>query len=137
MEFTVPQFIEREPKVIGPLTFKQFVFLAIPGGISFCLYFIIGKKNFPLFVVAAAILMLGGVAFGFVKIRGYPISIFLKNIFTFSLAPKIFVWRRKTLPPKIKKVEKIEEKKVVEPLLKIAEKSHLQKLSTQVETKRK
>jgi len=27
MEFTVPQFVEREPKLIGPFTFKQFIYI--------------------------------------------------------------------------------------------------------------
>lgn len=135
MEFTVPQFIEKEPKLIGPFTFKQFIYLAIPGGICFILYFIIGKKSFPIFVLITIVLMGGGLGLGFIKIKGRPIPIFLKNFFFFSFAPKIFIWRRKILPPKIKKIEKMEKEVEEEPLLKVAERSHLQKLSTQVQTK--
>ncbi|TSC61742.1 MAG: SsrA-binding protein, partial [Parcubacteria group bacterium Athens0416_74] len=32
MQFQVPQFIEVEDKIVGPLTFKQFVFIA--GGLG-------------------------------------------------------------------------------------------------------
>ena len=35
MEFTVPKFIEKEAKIIGPLTFKQFLCLVIPGATVF------------------------------------------------------------------------------------------------------
>jgi len=31
MRYTVPQFIEHEAKIIGPLTFKQFTYLAMAG----------------------------------------------------------------------------------------------------------
>jgi len=35
MRFEVPQFIDVEDKLFGPLTFTQFVYLAGSGGISF------------------------------------------------------------------------------------------------------
>jgi len=136
MEFIVPKFINREPKIVGFLTFKQFIFVAIPGGICFFLYFLIAKKNFPLFVLIAIVLMGGGLAFGFLKIKGHPLPVFLKNFFTFSTSTKIFVWRRKIMPPKIQKVKKIEEK-AEGPSLKIAERSHLQKISVDIETRKK
>lgn len=135
MEFIVPKFIEREPKIMGPLTFKQFIFLAIPGAVCFFLYFIFGKKNPPLFILVTIGLMAGGLAFGFLKIRGRPLPVFLKNFFTFSTSTRVFVWRRKIMPPKIQKVKKIEER-VMESPLKIAERSHLQKTSVDLQTRK-
>ena len=35
MRFQVPQFIEIESKIFGPLTFKQFIYLAGGGGRNF------------------------------------------------------------------------------------------------------
>ena len=138
MEFTVPQFIEREPKIIGPLTFKQFIFVAIAGAACFFLYFLIGKKNFPLFIFIAIVLFGGASAFAFLKIKGYPLLTFIKNFFFFTTTSKFFVWKRKLLPPRIKKVEKVEEEEVEkEPSLSVREKSSLQKLMTQIETKTK
>ena len=38
MQFQVPQFIEVEDKIVGPLTFKQFIYLAGGGGVIAILY---------------------------------------------------------------------------------------------------
>lgn len=134
MAFTVPQFIEKEPKIVGPLTFKQFVFIAIAGGACFLLYFYIGKRNFFLFIITAVILMGGSLAFSFLKIKGYSLPIILKNFFVYTISPKIFIWRRKIVPSKIKKIEKFEKEIEEETALKIAKRSRLQELSTRVET---
>ena len=136
MEFIVPKFIDREPKIMGPLTFKQFIYLAIPGSICFVLYFIFGKQNMALFIIITLILMGGGLAFGFLKIRGHPLPVFLKNFFSFSTASKTFVWRRKIAPPKFQKFQRAEEKAKTQPL-KVAERSHLQKISVDIETRKK
>ncbi len=136
MEFIVPKFINREPKIMGPLTFKQFIFLAIPGFISFMLYFILKKSNFALFILTTIVLMGGGVAFSFLKIKGYPLPIFLKNLIIFSLSTRKFIWSRKIIPPKVQKMEKMEQK-VETRQLKIAGRSNLQKISVDIETRKK
>jgi len=45
MRFQVPQFIEVEDKIFGPLTLKQFIYLAGAGGVVFVLW-----RVFPIFV---------------------------------------------------------------------------------------
>lgn len=136
MEFIVPKFIDREPKIMGPFTFKQFIYIMIPGSICFVLYFMIGKKNLPLFIFITVVLMGGGLALGFLKIKGHPLPIFLKNFFAFTLASKTFIWRRKIMPPKFQRIKKKEEKAETQPL-KVAERSHLQKISVDIETRKK
>lgn len=136
MEFTVPQFIEKEAKIVGPLTFKQFVYITIAGAACFFLYFYIGKRNFPIFIIIAIILMGGSLALCFLKIKGYTLPMIIKNFFAYSISAKIFLWKRKILPPKIRKVKKFEKAEVEEEAaLKMVKKSCLQKLSTQVETR--
>ena len=137
MEFTVPQFIEREPKLMGPFTFKQFLYIAVPGAITFVLRFIIGKNNFPLFIFISVVLFGIGIALGFVKIKGYTLPVFFKNFVFFSVAPKIFLWRRKIVPPRFQKVVKMEKEEIKDgPVLRVAERDRLQQLSTRVETKK-
>jgi hypothetical protein len=137
MEFTVPQFVEREPKLIGPFTFKQFIFVAIAGAVCFFLYFFIGKKNMPLFILIAILLFGGALALAFIRIKGYTLPMLLKNFFTFTIMPKIFLWQRKFIPTKVSKIKKFEKAKVGdETELKIVKKSNLQQLSTQVETRK-
>ena len=44
MQFQVPQFIEIEDKIFGPLTFKQFIYLAGGVGASIVLWLYIPYK---------------------------------------------------------------------------------------------
>jgi len=135
MRFTVPKFIEHEAKIVGPLTFKQFVFIGIAGAICFALYFTV---PFSIFLIACLILGGGAIALAFLKIGGKSLPAILGNFLKFSVSPKIFIWRKIGAPIKIFKKEKIKKEEVEEELpLKIAEKSQLKKLRTQIETKTK
>ena len=66
--------------------------------------------------------------------------IILKNFLSYSVASKIYLWRKKRVSPKLifeKKVEIGKEEIEKAPLLKITEKSRLKDLSTQIETRTK
>jgi hypothetical protein len=130
-QFIVPKFIEREPKIVGPFTWKQFIFVGLAGAVGFILYF---SVPFLYFLFITIILMIGALALAFLKIGGRSVPLTLKNFFSFFVSPKIYIWGRKHLP-KITKEEKLkpgEARKA--PTLKIAEKSQLKNLSTKVET---
>lgn len=133
MEFTVPQFIEREPKIFGPFTFKQFIYLCIVGGVLIFVYFL---APFPLFLLIAFISIGSALLLVFLKIEGTPLPTVMKNFFIFLINPKTYLWRKKISVPKIIK-KKEEPKKEIkeESSLKITEKSHLRKLITFLETK--
>ena len=140
MRFTVPQFIEHEPKIVGPLTFKQFIFIGIAGAICFLLYFYIGKTNFFLFLLISIVLFLGAAALAFGKIGGRSLPTILANCLKFLITPKIYLWRKKEVKIEVFKKEekiKIPEEKVEELPLKIAKDSRLKKLRTEVEIRTK
>jgi len=135
MRFTIPQFIEHEAKIIGPLTFKQFAFIGIAGGIGFVLYF---TAPFYIFLPACIALGVGAVALAFAKIGGRDLPTIVGNSLKFLISPKIYIWKKKEEKFEVfKKEGKIAETKGDELPLKIAEKSQLKKLRTQVETKAK
>ena len=48
-QFTVPQFIDVEDKVIGPITVRQFIILLFGGGFIFIAYRL---SDFVLFLIA-------------------------------------------------------------------------------------
>jgi hypothetical protein len=96
MRFTIPQFIEHEAKIIGPLTFKQFIFVGVAGAVVFILYFSLAKTNFPLFLLLGAIIMSLAVLLAFVRINGRTLPIILANLFRFSIAPKKYIWKQKS-----------------------------------------
>ena len=137
MRFTVPEFIEYETKIIGPLTFRQFIFVGIAGAICFFLYFTLGKTNFALFIMAC--LIIGAIAgvLAFLQIGGRPFPTIIGNFLRFNLRPKMFIWRKKEMPMTIFKKEIKKEETGEELPLKIAEKSRLKKMKTQIETKTK
>ena len=139
MRFSVPQFIEHETKIVGPLTFRQFIFIGGTGSICFVLYFLL---PFSLFLMISVLLVGSGFALAFLKVNGKPLPLVLLSFLRFSLESKIYIWHKKEQPTVIQKKEvkrssvKKEEKKEGLPL-KIAEKSRLKKLHTEIETRTK
>ncbi len=138
MRFNVPQFIEYETKIVGPLTFKQFIFIGGAGVPCLILYF---SAPFSIFLVASVALMGVGASLAFLKIGGVPLTSVITNLLKFGSMPKIYIWKKKEQPEiKVyKKGAEIKKKKEEEEELplKIAEKSRLKKLHTQIETKTK
>lgn len=136
MEFIVPQFIEREARIVGPFTFKQSIFLGIAGALCLFLYFII--KSFWVFLIVSFFLVGSALFLTFIRFGGSSMPDILKNFFVFFGRPKIYLWQRKNLPPKVLKKSpppKVEEKEGSP--LKVAEKSNLTKLHSFLETKGK
>src|SRR3989344_2681258 len=124
MDFIVPQFIEREPKIVGPFTFKQFAFVGTAGALTLFLYFFLKDKSFFLFIVVAIFLNGSALALVFLKMGGFPLPLVIKNLFVFLLRPRIYLWKKKFVAPKIFK-KKPEEKTEEESPLRVAERSRL------------
>jgi len=94
MQFNVPQFIEVEDKIIGPLNWKQFLYLLVGAVVLFLLWTLIGG-NFIVFLFFA--IPIGGffLALAFLKINGRPfLQIFLAFV-NYFLKPKLYIWRKK------------------------------------------
>ncbi len=111
MQFTVPQFIEGETKILGPLGLKQLAYLIVAAIICAVFYFIL---PFALFVVFSIIVFGSGLALALLKIQNTPLPVILKNFIVFMGKPKVYLWQKKEA--KIKKerkeiIEKKEEKK--------------------------
>lgn len=139
MEFTVPQFIEKESKIVGPFTFKQFIFIGIASGISIFMYFVL---PFFLFIILAIPLVGAAFALAFLKVSRTSLPTFIANFFTFFFKPKIYLWDKKTGSPKFLKKEKImaqdltkEKNKEGGIKLKVSRGSRLDELFTKLETK--
>jgi hypothetical protein len=136
MQFTVPQFIEHDPKIFGPMTFKQSIFVGIALATCFILYFTVGKENLMLFIFISALLLSVAGALAFVKINGRSLPSVFMNILSFSMGQKIYLWKRKEMAPKfIKRTGPIKVEKEDAQSLRFAEKSRLKKLSNQIEIK--
>ncbi len=90
MQFQVPQFIETEDKIVGPLSIRQFIYVAAGVGISGMLYFVLQTW---LWAIIAAILVGASIAIAFVKIEGRPLVRVLASGFHYYWKPQTYVWQ--------------------------------------------
>lgn len=90
-QFVVPQFIDVEDKIFGPITTRQFLILLAAGLLIFIAY---KYADFALFITILAII--GGLAltFAFVKINGQTFHYFLLNILQTTRRPGLRIWRK-------------------------------------------
>lgn len=92
MRYQVPQFIEVEDKIFGPLTFKQFIYLAGGGGL--CLLF------FTLLPIYLTILfgipvMAFAFALAFYKVNGRPFIVSVEHAFGYFFGNKLYLWKQR------------------------------------------
>ena len=93
MRFEVPQFIEIEDKIIGPFTWKQFVYLAGGVGLGAVIF-----VTLPLFVFVILGLPLGGlsVLLAFYPVNNRPFADFLEAMVYFYKNNRVYYWRKKS-----------------------------------------
>lgn len=91
MRFEVPQFIEIEDKIIGPFTWKQFVYLAGGSGLLIVLYF-----SLPFIFFTIVGLPIGALAgfLAFHTINNRPFSVFLESFFNYMTTNKLYLWKK-------------------------------------------
>src|SRR3989344_9070978 len=89
MQFQVPQFIEVEDKIFGPLTFRQFVYLAGSAGMGYMLW-----RTLPIYAAGPLILaLLGfGAALAFFQYNGQPFIAALEHGFFYLVKSKLYLW---------------------------------------------
>ena len=102
MQYQVPQFIEIEDKIFGPLTLKQFLYLA--GGAGICLIFF---TVLPLFIVVilGIPVMAGAAALAFYEVNGRPLIVAVEHAFGYVFGSKLYLWKQRQ-PETPKTVEK-------------------------------
>jgi hypothetical protein len=95
MQFQVPQFIEVEDKIFGPLTFRQFIYVAGACGAGYIFW-----RALPIFFSVPLIAVFGGLGFGlaFFQYNGRPFIIALENAFNYVLHPKLYLWSNAASP---------------------------------------
>ncbi|OHA13670.1 MAG: hypothetical protein A2909_02045 [Candidatus Tagabacteria bacterium RIFCSPLOWO2_01_FULL_39_11] len=101
-QFHVPQFIEVESKIFGPLTLKQFIYLAGGAAIIFLLHI-----SLPLFLTVILAVPFGGfaVALAFLKINGRPFPKVLESAFYYYVRTRIYLWKKQKPKVPLKKEE--------------------------------
>lgn len=92
MRFQIPQFIEVEDKIFGPLTIKQFVYLAGGGAAIFLLYVAL---PFFLFILLSIPVGAFAGALAFYKINNQPFIKVVENAFRYFTKTKVYIWKKK------------------------------------------
>lgn len=90
-QFVVPQFIDVEDKIFGPVTARQFVILLVAGLSIFAAFKL---ADFALFVFILVVLGGSALVIAFVKINGQPFHYFLLNIVQTLRRPALRVWNK-------------------------------------------
>jgi len=94
----VPQNIDMQDRVIGPLTMVQFLYAVFGGGMGYICY---STLPAPLNILLA--LLIGGltVCVIFVKVNERPFLSFMVNMLSYLLKPKVQVWSKSSQPFKV------------------------------------
>lgn len=91
MRFSVPQFIDVEDKIFGPLTLKQGIYIIGGGGAAYLIYALGGIAG----VVLVGIPLFGlAVLFAFVKINNRPFVEVASAAFFYYIKNKLYLWKR-------------------------------------------
>jgi len=88
-QFTVPQFIDVEDKIFGPITVRQFVIMLTCMLLSAIAYKL---SDFALFVTLAVVCFGVGGIIAFLRINGRPFHYFILNVFQTVKKPKVRIW---------------------------------------------
>lgn len=94
-QVVVPQFIEAEDRILGPITVRQFAIMFVGGALVFLEY---KMSDLALFILLALLTIGTTVTVAFVKINGQPFHFFLIHIIQTIKRPSIRVWRKVAYP---------------------------------------
>lgn len=91
-QYQVPQFIEIEDKIFGPLTLKQFIYLAGGGGL--CLMFF---TLLPLWltILLGIPVMVFCVALAFYQVNGRPFIMAVEHAVMYTIGTKLYLWKQR------------------------------------------
>ncbi len=116
MMFSVPQFIDVEDKVAGPLTWRQLLWMIAMGAILLTIF---GIFDTSLSVILSLPIVLFFCAMAFYRPNGFPMVTFLASTVMFLFRPKIAVWER---PVSILPTQRKESSETTTSAMPVAEK---------------
>jgi len=91
MRFQVPQFTDVEDRIFGPLTLKQFVYVAGGVGLGFLIW-----TYLPLFLSVPLALSVIGFAssLAFIKINKKPLIFIIEAALKYFVHTKLYLWNK-------------------------------------------
>lgn len=89
MRYQVPQFIEVEDKIFGPLTARQFIYLAGSAGVGLAAF---STLPFILAALVTAPVVALALALSFYTMNGRPFLTVIEHGFRYLLGSKLYLW---------------------------------------------
>ena len=132
-QFTVPQFIDVEDKIIGPITARQFIIM-LTGFMTMAICYRI--FDFSLFLFSSIVIFAVSGIIAFFKVNGRPFHFFMLNFTQTLKRPSLRVWNSITENVKEDYNEKLSKNNESEAFVpqKVFNKSHLSELALMVDT---
>lgn len=106
MRHQVPQFIDIEDKVFGPLTIKQFLYVAGGAAIAFIIWSLL-PIYIAIFLVIPVLALFGSLAF--LKINNRPFIFVMESAVKYFLGSKLYIWKKKEKKPVLSNAPEKEE----------------------------
>ena len=91
-QYTVPQFIDVEDKILGPLSIRQFLILLVGILVDVALWKLL---RFIPFLLTGVPIFTISIIFTFAKVNGMPFHFFVLNLIQSLRKPKLRVWDKK------------------------------------------
>lgn len=133
MQFKVPQDVQREDTIVGPLTLRQLVICFIGGGLTYGIYVYLARDyTWPVWILPVLIGATITILFAFIKIHDLTFMRYTLAMGVYNLLPRKRIWVKGSAetmmpfePPKKKEVlaetqtSKNEQVKKMDALVKI------------------
>jgi len=110
-QFLIPQFLDVEDKIFGPVTTRQFVILLSS---SLLLFILFKLTDTTLFIFLLIIIGGFSLVLAFVKINGQTFHFFILNIIQNFKSPSRRIWRKDYTKSQLNQLRKGEKKEVLE-----------------------
>ena len=129
MQYSVPQFIDVEDKVIGPLSVRQFMYIVVAGMVLFLLWAITGISILFIILAIPILLIFGSLAF--LKINGRPFQYYLFSVAQYMVkGTRLWIWKREGVIEKMNvQIETADKKDPASKKFHVFPKTRIQKLS--------
>jgi len=103
--YVVPQFIDVEDKILGPMTIRQFSIILLDALIMFIVFKL---SSLGLMLLINLPLLAIGLVFAFMRVNGQPFHFFMLNVLQTRSRPNIRIWNKELSDAQLREYIKIE-----------------------------
>lgn len=132
MRYEVPQFIEVEDRIFGPLSFRQFAYVA--GGVGMCVILYRLTGFFLAALIGLPFLTLG-LMLAFYKVNNRPFSYMLLAGLTYLINRRLYLWMHREQKKSVATKKAIETRTVAKPYVPKVSENKLKDLAWSLDIK--